>query len=77
MRSTWGTPSAVRVTNQMAMTGPKNRPTWPEPNLWTEKRPARITSDNGITSVWKRGSTTERPSMADITEMAGVMRLSP
>ena len=61
----------------MVMMGPKNLPTAAVPNFCTENSPVRINSASGSTSESKLSFTTDRPSMADITEIAGVMTLSP
>ena len=74
---TCGIPRAARVTNHSAMIGPKKRPTMPVPNRCTENNPVRTRTDRGSTRLWKLSSTTESPSIADMTEIAGVMTLSP
>jgi len=40
-------------------------------------RPVRISTDTGRTNSSRTGLTTTRPSIADITEIAGVITLSP
>ena len=71
------TPSTVSVANQTTITGPNILPTRSVPRRWTANRPVRITSVSGMIQAWSRGVTTCMPSMADSTEMAGVMTPSP
>ena len=75
--TTCGKPSAANVTNHTIMIGPKNRPTRAVPNRCTANRPASTSTANGRTRLSKLSFTTDRPSMADITEIAGVITLSP
>ena len=70
-------PNAARTPNHDTMTGPKNRPTVAVPNRWTAKSMVSTTSDNGSTNSSICGSTTVKPSNADITETAGVITESP
>ena len=65
------------VANQTSVTGPKKRPMPPVPRFCTANRQNNTTSVSGITQSLKRGDTTSRPSMADSTEIAGVMTPSP
>jgi hypothetical protein len=70
-------PSTARTANHSTITGPKKRPTSWVPNRWTTNRPVMITAPRGTTRWSSPGAGTARPSIADITEMAGVMTLSP
>jgi len=72
-----GMPSTARQMNQTIMTGPNARPTLPVPDRWTANRMARTSAEPGSTSTRRSRLTTCRPSMADITEMAGVISESP
>jgi len=70
------TPSTPIATNQTTMTGPKSRPTLPVPRYWMANSPIRITSVAGTTKFAAAGLSL-RPSIADRTEIAGVMTPSP
>ena len=59
------------------MTGPNSRPTRWVPHRWTANSTARIAAASGTTASARRGETTSRPSIADSTEIAGVITLSP
>ena len=65
------------VTNQTSINGPKAVPTRAVPKRCTTKRPMRMTTVSGTTAAEKFGLTSLRPSMAESTEMAGVMMPSP
>ncbi len=65
------------MTNHRSMTGPKARPTTEVPYRWMRKRTVRMTAAMGMTSSPAWGSMTSSPSIADITEIAGVMNESP
>ncbi len=64
------------ATNQTTMTGPNNRPTLPVPRYWRAKSPTRMTSVAGTTKSAALGLNLS-PSMAESTEIAGVMTPSP
>jgi hypothetical protein len=76
-RTMCGTPRTARTTNHTAMTGPKAFPTASVPHRWTTNSTVRTTTETGSTSCLSEGLTTTRPSIADMTEIAGVMTLSP
>ena len=59
------------------MTGPNTLPTTPVPFFCTANSPMRMITVIGSTAFCSTGACTSRPSTADSTEMAGVMRLSP
>ena len=71
------TPRAPSTTNQMTMTGPNSRPTAPVPSRWTRNRARMIATVIGMTRLDTDGAATLTPSMADRTEIAGVIMLSP
>ena len=71
------TPHAPIATNQATMIGPNSRPTTAVPCRWTQNSPTMMTTVIGTTHCSKSGSTTSMPSMADSTEIAGVIMLSP
>ena len=70
-------PQAPITTNQTAITGPNSRPTAPVPSRSNTNRPMRITAVTGSTMAPTDGAATCTPSIADSTEMAGVIMLSP
>ncbi len=72
-----GRPRIANTTNHTVITGPKALPTRWVPCRWIANRPVRITTDTGRTNSSRAGLTTTRPSIADITEIAGVITLSP
>ena len=76
-RTTWAPPSTASTANHRTMIGPKNRPTRCVPKRWTPNRTAMMAAPTGTTRWDSSGVVTERPSTADMTEMAGVMTLSP
>ena len=76
-RTIWLTPSAARVTNQTIMTGPKNLPTASVPFCWMKNSAVMTIAPMGTTYSVSPSCTVSRPSMADMTEIAGVMTLSP
>lgn len=65
------------VTNHRIMMGPKNLPTTSVPLRCTRNRIVMMTAPIGTTYRLSPGRTTSRPSTADMTEMAGVITLSP
>lgn len=72
-----GTPRTARQVNQSAMIGPKARPMKEVPRRCTRNRAPRMTIEAGSTTSASAGSTTATPSMALITEIAGVITESP
>ena len=64
------------MTNQTTMTGPNRRPTLPVPRDWSAKSPTRMTSVAGTTKFAASGLNFS-PSIAERTEIAGVMTPSP
>ena len=70
-------PSTVRVKNQMHMMGPKRIPTLPVPSFWNENKKARMRMVMGKTYGVRCGAAICRPSTELMTEMAGVIILSP
>ncbi len=71
------TPSTPSTVNQKIMTGPNRRPTTPVPSRWNRNSPTMITAVMGMTRSDTDGAATLTPSIADRTEMAGVIMLSP
>ena len=65
------------TTNQTTMTGPNSRPMLAVPRRWIANNPIRIASVTGRTKSAKAGVTSFSPSIADSTEIAGVMTPSP
>ncbi len=70
-------PQAAITANQTAMTGPNIRPTALVPSRWIMKRPMRITAVIGRTMEPTDGAATCTPSIAESTDIAGVIMLSP
>ena len=70
-------PSRAIAVNQIAMTGPNSRPTAPVPSRWTRNRTTMIAAVIGTTRSDTDGAATLTPSIADSTEIAGVITLSP
>ena len=70
-------PSNPMTRNHTTMTGPNRRPMVAVPRRCTMKSPIRIASVSGTMKSSKAGATSFRPSMAESTEMAGVMTPSP
>jgi hypothetical protein len=67
----------ARTTNHTSITGPKSLPTVPVPRFWMANSAIRMTIASGITQALSAGAATSRPSVADSTEIAGVMAPSP
>ena len=65
------------AVNHNSMMGPKKRPTSAVPCFFTTNSPTRMPAVMGTIQSLKIGVATLMPSMADSTEMAGVMTLSP
>jgi hypothetical protein len=72
-----GRPAAAIVANQTSETGPNQEPMRVVPPRWTRKSAIKITSAIGQISGEVPGMATSRPSIADSTEMAGVIIPSP
>ena len=72
-----GSPRAAKARNQTTMTGPKNLPTRSVPWRCTTNSAVITAIPSGTTHSRSPGWETSRPSIADITEIAGVMRESP
>ena len=70
-------PSTPITTNQTSMTGPNRRATASVPDRCTQNSAITITSVTGTTQSAEPGTTSSIPSIADITDMAGVMIASP
>ena len=70
-------PRSASKANQTSITGPNTRPTLPVPCRCARKSPSRIRRVSGSTARVNASDTTESPSTADSTEMAGVITLSP
>ena len=70
-------PQAPITMNQRAITGPNSLPTQPVPSRCSRNRPIRITAVMGSTMLPTDGAATCTPSIAESTEMAGVIMLSP
>ena len=64
-------------TNHRTITGPNSDPTAPVPSRWSRNRQTMIATVIGTTRSDSDGAATLTPSIADSTEMAGVIRLSP
>jgi hypothetical protein len=71
------TPSKPITTNQLTMIGPNRRPILAVPRRCIMNSPIRIASVSGKMKSSNAGATSLRPSMAESTEMAGVMTPSP
>ena len=70
-------PRNPNTPNHKSITGPKMRPMCPVPNRCTANRNTRTTVVSGATHPCKLSSKMVRPSIADSTEMDGVMTPSP
>jgi hypothetical protein len=71
------TPIRPITVNQTPITGPNSRPTAPVPSRWTRNRQTMIAAVIGTTKSDSGDATTLTPSIADSTEIAGVIMLSP
>ena len=74
---TCGRPSATSTPNHTSVIGPKARPMPPVPKRCTANSPVSTSSVSGRMKGCRLGAATSRPSIADSTEMAGVMTPSP
>ena len=70
-------PRAAMVTNQTIITGPKNFPMAAVPRFWEKKSKKRIMQVSGMMKGLEASVAISNPSMAERTEMAGVMIPSP
>jgi hypothetical protein len=64
-------------SSQTRIIGPNSRPTAPVPSRCSRNRPTMITAVTGTTSPATDGAATLTPSIAERTEIAGVITLSP
>jgi hypothetical protein len=65
------------MTNHATMIGPNNLPMLSVPCRWIMNSPIRTTIVAGRMKCSNDGATSFRPSMAESTEIAGVMTPSP
>ena len=63
--------------NHTSITGPNNLPMLWVPRRWIRNSPIKITIVTGTVNCSKSGAMSFKPSIADSTEMAGVMTPSP
>ena len=63
--------------NQTTITGPNSRPIRWVPWCWMANRPTRMTSVTGRMNDAKPGAASFSPSIAESTDIAGVMTPSP
>jgi hypothetical protein len=70
-------PHAPIAVNHTIITGPNKRQMAAVPRLWKAKRTTMITAVIGPTHSLNPDWTTLRPSTDEITEIAGVIMLSP
>ncbi|MNI57323.1 hypothetical protein D3C73_1123780 [compost metagenome] len=71
------TPNAPSTTNQVTMIGPNRMPMRAVPWRWIRNNATSTISDSGTTQWSMPSNASPRPSMADSTEIAGVIMLSP
>ncbi|MNG19660.1 hypothetical protein D3C84_1038440 [compost metagenome] len=71
------TPRAPSTRNQVTMIGPNRMPIRAVPWRWIRNSPTSTTSDKGTTQWSIPSNARPRPSIAESTEMAGVIMLSP
>lgn len=71
------TPKAPIAVNHRAITGPNSRPTAPVPSRCSRNRQTMMAAVIGSTRCASDGDATLTPSIADSTEIAGVIMLSP
>ncbi len=67
----WVHPRMPSIRNHRSMNGPNRRPILAVPALWKRKMPSIMPITTGSTGI--EGLITERPSMADVTVIAGVI----
>ena len=70
-------PSAARIRNQASIIGANSLPTSPVPCFCMANSNVSTIIASGTTHVSSCGATISSPSMADITEIAGVITTSP
>ena len=70
-------PRNPSTPNHKIITGPKIFPMWPVPKRCTEKRKTSTTVVSGAIQPCRLSSNTVRPSIAESTEMDGVITPSP
>jgi hypothetical protein len=70
-------PISPSSRNQSTMIGPNSRPTTCVPCFWIKNRAISTISARGSTHFCSAGAMISMPSMAESTEMAGVMTASP
>ena len=70
-------PSAAITANHPNITGPKIRPMKLVPFFCMTNRPTRMTTVSGMTAGASDGASTFSPSIAESTEIAGVIAPSP
>ena len=70
-------PRAPMTTNQTTIIGPNSLPMLPVPYCWITNNPIRTAIVAGTMKCSNPGAASLSPSMADSTEIAGVMKPSP
>ncbi len=70
-------PNPPMTTNQTTMTGPNSLPMLPVPYCWIMNNPTSTAIVAGTMKCSNPGAASFRPSIADNTEIAGVMTPSP
>ena len=75
--STERAPSTPSTVNHRIITGPNTLPMWPVPKRCTAKMKTRTTVVSGAIQLSRAGLWTDRPSIADSTEIEGVITPSP
>ena len=70
-------PQAAITENHTTITGPNSRPTAPLPSRCSTNSRTRTVAVRGSTRADTDGAATWTPSIADSTEIAGVIMLSP
>jgi len=71
------TPKAARTPNQSSATGPKSAPMRAVPRLCARNSAVKTARAIGTVHAARAGVATSMPSMAERTEIAGVMTPSP
>ncbi|MNP41589.1 hypothetical protein D3C76_1352990 [compost metagenome] len=70
-------PSAPRARNHTTITGPNSLPMRAVPCFWMRNRATSTISASGTTQWPMPSKAMSRPSIAESTEIAGVIMLSP
>ncbi len=70
-------PSSASVRNQITIAGANSLPTLPVPRFWIANNAVSTSSDSGTIKLSSSGAIICSPSMAESTEMAGVITPSP